>query len=86
MINDQLYKYLNIFIVAYLDNILVFSKDKKEYIIYVQRVLKKLKHIGLLFKPEKCEFYKEELAFLGFIIGKNRTNKPEFGTVSILLY
>ena len=27
-----------------------------------------LSHIGLLLKPEKCEFYKESVDFLGFVV------------------
>ncbi len=33
-------------------------------------MLEKLRIAGLLLKPEKCEFYKEELIFLGFIVGR----------------
>ena len=39
MINNQLYKYLDIFIVAYLDNILIYSKIEAKYIEYIKKVL-----------------------------------------------
>ena len=71
IVNKQLYKYLNIFVVAYLDNILIFSKSKSKYIKYIKRVLEKLKGAGILLKPKKYKFYKEELEFLRFIIGRN---------------
>ncbi|KAF2193596.1 hypothetical protein K469DRAFT_550347, partial [Zopfia rhizophila CBS 207.26] len=58
VINYTLRKYLNVFIIAYLDNILV----------YINRTLKKYKiHIK---KPEKCKFHITEIKFLGFIISR----------------
>ena len=70
IVNEQLYKYLNIFVIAYLDNILIFFKLKSKYIKYIRRVLEKLKKVRILLKPEKYEFYKKELKFLGFIISR----------------
>lgn len=35
-------------------------------------MLEKLKGANLLLKLEKCKFYKEELEFLGYIVGKNK--------------
>ena len=70
IVNKQLYKYLNIFVVAYLNNILIFSKSKSEHIEHIRRVLEKLRRAGILLKPEKYEFHKEELEFLGFIVGR----------------
>lgn len=71
MINSQLYKYLDIFVVAYLDNILVYSKNKEEHVEHIKKVLEKLKQANLLLKPEKCEFYQKEVKFLGFLIGQS---------------
>jgi hypothetical protein len=71
MINDQLHEYLDIFVVAYLDDILIFSRTETEHIEHVRKVLKKLREARLLLKPEKCEFHKDELPFLGYIIGRN---------------
>ena len=70
IVNKQLYKYLNIFVITYLDNILIFSRSKSKYIKYIRRVLEKLKRVGILLKLEKYKFYKKELEFLGFIIGQ----------------
>jgi hypothetical protein len=54
-----------------LDNILIFSKTKTKYIEHVRKVLSKLQKVRLLLKPEKYEFHKEEVPFLGYIIGRN---------------
>ncbi|OJI87428.1 hypothetical protein ASPTUDRAFT_137529, partial [Aspergillus tubingensis CBS 134.48] len=43
LINISIFgKYLNRFIIIYLDNILIFSKNKKEYIKYIRLILYKL--------------------------------------------
>ena len=54
--------------VAYLDNILVYLENKEEYVQHVLEVLECLKQAGLLLKPEKCEFYKKKVDFLGYDI------------------
>ena len=71
MINEQLHEYLDIFVVAYLDDILIYSKNEAEHTEHVRKVLEKLKKANLLLKPEKCDFHKTELGFLGYIIGQN---------------
>ena len=42
-INEVLWEYLDIFYSAYLDNIFIYSNNKKEYIEHVKIVLEKLK-------------------------------------------
>jgi hypothetical protein len=55
-----------------LDNILIYSKTETEYIEYVRQVLAKLVIVLLLLELEKYKFYKEEVIFLGFIVGRNK--------------
>jgi hypothetical protein len=63
---------LDIFVVAYLDNILVFSRNKVKHIDYIKLVLQALDQAELRLKPKKCEFYKEEVKFLGFTVRVHR--------------
>jgi hypothetical protein len=56
--NDTLYEYLDIFIIVYLDDILVYLANKDEHKQHVKLVLEKLKEYNLLLKLEKCKFYK----------------------------
>jgi hypothetical protein len=46
-INNILFKYLDDFYTAYLDNILIYSKNPKEHEIHVYKVLEKLRLVGL---------------------------------------
>ncbi|KAF2179918.1 hypothetical protein K469DRAFT_594378, partial [Zopfia rhizophila CBS 207.26] len=59
-INYILYKYLNIFIIVYLNNVLVYiNKILKEHKIHVKKL-------------EKCKFHNTKIEFLGFIILRKR--------------
>jgi hypothetical protein len=69
VINNALYKYLGIFVTAYLDDILVYSsRTLEEHVKHVKKVLRKLKEYKLYLQLGKCEFYVKETEFLGFIV------------------
>ena len=71
VINDALREHLDVFVITYLDDILVYSKTLEDYQRHVSQVLNCLEARDLRLKPEKCEFHKEEVDFLGFIVGRN---------------
>ena len=68
MINDVLRDYLDIFVVAYLDDLLIFSTNKDEHERHVKLVLTCLREAGLFAKLEKCLFNQNHVDFLGYII------------------
>ena len=57
-----------------MDNILIFSKDKKKHQEQVKRILEKLQQHQLSLKVEKCYFNKEEINFLGLINNHQERN------------
>ena len=67
-INDTLRQYLDLFYIIYINDILVYSNNKKEHQEQIWKVLAKLKEAGLYAKVEKCEFSVEKTTFLGFVI------------------
>jgi hypothetical protein len=69
-INNILRKYLDVFIVVYLDDILVYSKTYKEHVQYVRLILTALRDSDLRIKAEKMEFYKQEVKFLRYIVSR----------------
>ena len=71
MINHVLREYLDIFVVCYLDDILIFSKSEEEHTEHVHRVLNALQEANLLVEPEKSKFHAQEVEFLGHIISPN---------------
>jgi len=66
--NDTLFEYLGDFCQAYLDDILVYSKTKKEHQEHVRKVLLKLRDAGLQADIDKCEFHVQETKFLGLMV------------------
>ena len=57
LINYILYNCLDKYIVAYLDNILIFSRILEEYKKYVAQVLEKLQKENLILRSDKYQFY-----------------------------
>jgi hypothetical protein len=63
--------YLDKFVVVYLDDILVFSKNKEEHAEHLRLVLEKLREHQLYAKYSKCEFWLSEVTYLGHVISKD---------------
>jgi len=58
----------DIFIVIYLDDILIFSNSLEEHRVHVRHVLEHLCEYDLHSKPEKCLFHTQKIEFLGFMV------------------
>jgi len=59
-------------VVVYLDNILIFTRTEEEHERAVQRVLEVLAEHKLFLRPEKCEFHRKEIEYLGLVISENK--------------
>jgi hypothetical protein len=68
LMNDIFQEFVDDFVVCYLDDILVFSKNEEEHINHVRLVLEKMRTVGLYTKLEKCVFHQPQVEFLGYII------------------
>jgi hypothetical protein len=71
MINDALRQYLNIFVIAYLNDIMIYSITLKKHVQHVSQVLECLNKRDLRLKPKKCEFHREEVDFLEFVVKRH---------------
>ena len=60
-----------IFCLVYLDDIIIFSKSFSDHIAQLEMVLSALQTAGVKVKPSKCQFLKQEVAFLGFVRSKS---------------
>ena len=67
-INDMFSNLLDMCIVVYLDNILIYSDDITQHPSHVNKVLKRLQKLGLYVKTEKCEFHSDSMEYLGYVL------------------
>jgi hypothetical protein len=70
LMNKVFMKYLDKFVVVFINDILIFSKNKEEHDEHLHLVLKKLRENQLYAKLSKCEFWLKEVLFLGRIISE----------------
>ena len=68
--NNIFGKYLDKFVLVFIDDILVYSKNKEEHEEHLRIVLRLLREHQLYAKFSKCDFYKPQIRYLGHIIFK----------------
>uniref|UniRef100_A0AAV1URV2 Reverse transcriptase domain-containing protein n=1 Tax=Peronospora matthiolae TaxID=2874970 RepID=A0AAV1URV2_9STRA len=71
------------FVVAYLDDICVFSKSNADHIRHLREVFKVLRQEKLYAHRGKCSFGKDSVAFLGYTISKNGLSLDQRKTTAI---
>ena len=83
LLNNTLREYLDIFVIVYLNDILIFFQTIEEHEQHVKKVLECLSKRNLLIKSEKCDWHKREVDFLKFIVGINgvRMNSDKLASV-----
>jgi hypothetical protein len=67
MMNKVFMEYLDKFIIAFINDILVFTKGDEEHL---RLVLQKLRDHRLYAKLSKCEFWIKRVSFLSHVISK----------------
>jgi hypothetical protein len=67
-INNVLREYLDIFAIAYLDDILIYSKTLEEHKKHVRTILTTLLKEKLYLNRRKCEFHVKSTTFLSFVV------------------
>ena len=68
MMNEIFRDIINLGVVIYLVDILIYSENEKDHVVLVKRVLKRLQEHQLAIAPDKCEWHRSRLNFLGYII------------------
>jgi len=83
IINDILRQYLNRFVIAYLNDIIIYLNILKKHINHVFKILECLNKRNLHFKLKKCEFHRKEINFFKFIVERHevRINFKKLRTI-----
>jgi len=81
MINDVFRDMLDVGVIAYMDDILIYSETIEEYVAIVRKVMDRLRKPGLCVSIKKSTFLAREVEFLGYKISEHgismRTKKVE---------
>jgi hypothetical protein len=68
LMNNVFMEYLDRFVIVFIDDILIYSKSDSDHEEHLRLVLQKLRDNQLYAKYSKCEFWIDEVSFLGHII------------------
>ena len=68
--NDIFADLLDVSVLVYLDDILIFSDNIDDHRKHVREVLRRLRKNGLYACGDKCEFHRTEVKFLGYIMSQ----------------
>ena len=70
MMNQVFTKYLDKFIIVFIDDILIYSKTQEEYEEHLRITLQQLREHKLYAKLSKCDFWLNKVHFLGHMVSK----------------
>lgn len=68
MMNKIFHDFIDVFMVFYMEDLLIFSRTKEYHLRHIEEVLSLLKAEYLYVYPNKCSFTKKETEFLGMIV------------------
>ena len=71
LMNKVFRPFLDRFVIVFIDDILVYSKSEAEHAKHLRFVLQTLREHQLYAKFSKCEFWLEQVAFLGHVVSKD---------------
>ena len=71
LMNSIFFEELDVFVIIFIDDILVYSKTEEDHVKHLRVMLQKLREHKLYAKFSKCEFWLTEVSFLGHILSHN---------------
>ena len=70
LMNRVFHEYLDCFVIVFIDDILIFSKSMEEHEEHLRIVFQILREKKLYEKFKKCEFWLDQVVFLGHVISE----------------
>ena len=71
LMNGIFKPYLDLFVIVFIHDILIYSKSRKEHEEHLKIVLELLRDKRLYAKFSKCEFWLDSVSFLGHVVSKD---------------
>jgi len=77
MINHIFTDMIDLGLLAYIDDLLIYAKPREEHDKIVKEVLERIRTNKLAVSVEKCDWRKSEVEFLGYIVGREGIKMSE---------
>jgi hypothetical protein len=74
LMNRVCHPYLDKFVIVFIDDILIYSRSKKEHEQHLRTILQLLRDEKLYAKFSKCEFWLRQVQFLGHVVNEEGIN------------
>jgi hypothetical protein len=69
--NMVLQELLGEYAFIYIDDIVIYSKTAEDHLQHIAKILQRLQKHGLRVKFSKCQLFKSEIEYLGYLVGKD---------------
>ncbi len=76
-VNEVFADLLDVYVIVYLDDVLIYSDDPESHRDHVREVLRRLRLHGLFCNPAKCEFGVDTVEYLGYILSPDGLTMSE---------
>jgi len=86
MMIHVLFDILDLGVLAYMDDIVVYRRTREKHNELVKEVLKRLQANGHVVSPEKCTCSTQEVEFMGYIIGRRGVEMSKGKTEVVLTW
>lgn len=70
-LDDILREHIGRICYVYIDDIIIFSKDEKEHSEHIDTIFDTLTKANMKVQVDKCEFFKKQVEFLGFVVSSD---------------
>ena len=68
LMNNIFQEFVGIFLLIYIDDIIIFSKSAEEHFANIKATLEQIINVNIRLNPKKCKFFMEKVNFLGHTV------------------